>query len=98
MAIMVQYKDNHNSFGYVSKDALDSLIDGNTIVAFRRKSGWVEVGRDPVRGGGVPREFVGEERRSVAMNKTCLTCADFVDSLCRTNSCSTRVSLQGKAY
>jgi len=96
MAIMVQYKDN--SFGNVRNEALDGLIDGNTIVAFRRKSGWVEVGRDPVRGGGVPREFVGEERRSVAMNKTCLTCADFVDSLCRTNSCSSRVSLQGKAY
>ena len=96
MAIMVQYKDN--SFGNVRNEALDSLIDGNAIVAFRRKSGWVEIGRDSVRGGGVPREYAGEDRRIAAANKACLTCADFVDSLCRTNSCSTRLSLQSKAY
>ena len=41
MAIMVQYKDN--SFGNVRNEGLDSLIDGNAIVAFRRKSGWVEM-------------------------------------------------------
>jgi hypothetical protein len=96
MAIMVQYKDN--SFGNVRNEALDSLIDGNAVVAFRRKSGWVEIGRDPLRGGGVPREYAGEDRRSVAAGKTCLTCADFVDSLCRTNSCSLRLSLQGKTF
>ena len=95
MAIMVQYKDN--SFGNVRNEALDSLIDSSTIVAFRRKSGWVEVNKDPVRGGGVPREYDGDERRIMAANKTCLTCADFVDSLCRNNSCPLRVSLQGKA-
>ncbi len=97
MAIMVQYKDN--SFGNVRNEALDSLIDSNTIVAFRRKSGWVEIGRDPIRGGGVPRPYNGDDRRTVSSsNKNCLTCADFVDSLCRTNACSLRLSLQGKAY
>jgi hypothetical protein len=96
MAIMVQYKDN--SFGNVRNESLDSLIDGNTIVAFRRKSGWVEIGSDALRGGGVPRVYAGEDRRIAAANKACLTCADFVDSLCRTNSCSTRLSLQSKAY
>ena len=93
---MVQYKDN--SFCNVLNEALDSLVDSSTIVAFRRKSGWVEIGRDSVRGGGVPREYAGEDRRIAAANKACLTCADFVDSLCRTNSCSTRLSLQSKAY
>ena len=96
MAIMVQYKDN--SFGNVRNEAVDSLIDSNTIVAFRRKSGWVEIGSDAVRGGGVPRAYAGEDRIIAAASKACLTCADFVDSLCRTNSCSTRLSLQGKAY
>ena len=95
MAVMVQYKDN--SFGSVRNEDLDSLIDSNTIVAFRRKSGWVEVNKDPVRGGGVPREYDGDERRIMAANKNCLTCADFVDSLCRNSSCPLRVSLQGKA-
>ena len=46
MAIMVQYKDN--SFGNVRNEALDSLIDSSNIVAFRRKSGWVEIGSDAV--------------------------------------------------
>lgn len=97
MAIMVQYKDN--SFGNVRNEALDGLIDSSSIVAFRRRSGWVEIGRDPIRGGGVPRPYDGEDRRvEASSNKTCLTCADFVDSLCRTNSCSLRLSLQGKAY
>lgn len=35
--------------GKVEDYLLDSLIESNKILAFRRRSGWVVIGRDPVR-------------------------------------------------
>lgn len=59
MMIRVLYKDN--SSGMVRDYALDELISSGKIVAFYRSSGWVAVGRDPVRKSAQP--FEGAERR-----------------------------------
>ncbi len=66
------------------------------IMAFRRESGWAVIGRDPVRRAGVQEAFEGPDRRRVPEKKSCLTCSQFVDSLCRSTDCSSRTSLQGK--
>lgn len=94
MAVMVQYKDN--SFGHVRNSALDELIGAGRVVAFRRASGWVEIGSDPLRTNSAPVEYEGMERRSAMAMKSCLTCPDFVDALCRHDLCTSRFSRQGK--
>ena len=96
MAIMVQYKDK--SFGYVQNNTLDNLIDAHRIVAFRRASGWVEIGVDSLRGARAGNDYDGPERRVAETKKSCLTCIDFVDAFCRTTLCPARASLQGKAH
>jgi len=45
--IRVEYSDF--SFGYVSAEVLDGLIESCKIVKFQRKSGWVSVGLEPTR-------------------------------------------------
>ncbi|HEX9023840.1 MAG TPA: hypothetical protein VF799_08385 [Geobacteraceae bacterium] len=90
MAIMVQYKDK--SFDYVPNYALDDLIAANSIIAFRRASGWAEIGRDPLRKKRPQKKYEGPERRALAVKMNCLTCYDFVDTICRTGSCPTRIS------
>lgn len=96
MAIMVQYKDK--SFGYVQNGTLDTLIDADRIIAFRRASGWAEIGVDSLRGARAASDYDGPERRVVEAKKSCLTCIDFVDTYCRTTACSARTSLQGKTH
>jgi len=94
MAIMVQY--SNKTFGYVENRVLDDLIDNQTITAFRRESGWVKIGIDPIRNHRILKFFDGQDRRASTRKQTCLTCADFVNSLCQSFSCSSRKSLQGK--
>ena len=94
MAIMVQYKDK--SYGYEENRALDSLIDQDRIIAFRRSMGWAEIGIDPIRKSGAQQEFEGSDRRAMGSAKNCLTCSDFVDSGCRASGCPTRTSWQTK--
>jgi len=61
MAILVQYKDK--TFDAIPNKVLDDLIASEKIIAFRRSSGWAEIGRDPLRGQGLQREYEGPERR-----------------------------------
>ncbi len=60
MLIRVQYADT--SYGLVERTKLDPLIATNSIVSFKRSSGWVRIGIDPVRTAR------GERRR----NEACL--------------------------
>ena len=94
MAIMVQYLDN--SYGHVQNSILDELINVGRIVAFRRTDGWVEVFSGRVRSGHATKDYEGTERRSVMAIRNCLTCSDFVNSVCGLDSCSFRISLTGK--
>ena len=74
MLIQVAYDDE--KYDYVKDFMLDKLIDAGAISKFRRGSGWVRVGIDPIRkrttqsravelGSGSEAEIRGEvEKRS----------------------------------
>ena len=47
MLIQVNYPDNR--FDYVKDNMLQNLIESRAIARFRRSSGWVTVGVDPIR-------------------------------------------------
>lgn len=47
MLIRVRYPDN--TCGMVEDSRLDRMIEEEAIVEFLRTSGWVRIGRDPVR-------------------------------------------------
>jgi len=47
MLIQVIYADNHHDF--VKPNILDTLIESNKISKFKRSTGWVTIGMDPVR-------------------------------------------------
>jgi hypothetical protein len=47
MLIQVHYPDNR--FDYVKGNILDSLIEEKKISRFRRSTGWVTPGLDPIR-------------------------------------------------
>jgi len=47
MLIQVNYPDGRND--YVKGFVLDKLIESHEIVRFKRSSGWVTLGVDPVR-------------------------------------------------
>jgi hypothetical protein len=57
MLIRVRYNDG--SFGTVDDSILEALIAEDRIVEFRRTSGWVRIGRDPVRNQVVERRRRG---------------------------------------
>lgn len=94
MAIMVQYKNK--SFAYVSNHALDDLIAANSIIAFRRASGWAEIGIGTLRGQGRSVGYEGAERRGAEEMKSCLSCSNFVGSTCRSSACPNRISYKLK--
>ena len=47
MLIQVNYPDDR--FDYVKENILDTLIETKKIERFRRSTGWVTLGVDPVR-------------------------------------------------
>jgi hypothetical protein len=57
MLIRVRYDDG--SSGMVDDSILESLLSEDRILEFRRTSGWVRVGRDPIRNQGVERRRRG---------------------------------------
>jgi hypothetical protein len=61
MAIGVIYKNNRR--GRVEDYLLDDLIKEDKIKAFRRSTGWVKVGRDPIREMWSESKYNGQERR-----------------------------------
>ena len=56
MMIQVQYTDNR--FDYVNPVSLDCLLDQDKLLGFKRSSGWVRVGIDPVRQSRRSKPFV----------------------------------------
>jgi hypothetical protein len=45
--IRVKYLDD--GYDMVKKNVLDILLDSNKVVEFKRATGWVRVGVDPIR-------------------------------------------------
>jgi len=65
MLIRVVYDELQT--GKVQDSYLDNLIRQEKIVGFFRSSGFVRIGRDPIRGGG--GKYMGAERRQQMMEK-----------------------------
>lgn len=63
MLIQVKYDDE--KYDYVKNFMLDKLIETGAISQFRRRSGWVRIGVDPIR---KPKSgtFSGSERREAS--------------------------------
>lgn len=59
MLLRVQY--NTRKYDMVKETLLDGLIASGRIVKFCRSTGWVVIGRDPIRGQG--GSYDGLERR-----------------------------------
>ena len=47
MLIQVNYPDNR--FDFVKETVLDTLIETKKIIRFKRSTGWVTLGEDPIR-------------------------------------------------
>lgn len=95
--IPVLFNNNHTAA--VSGLELDRLLENGSLRAFRRMSGWVIVGQDPVRGKG--GSYGGQERRRQLKRqcsknasgrvpdgnslwlRSCLTCANLVNGKCQ---------------
>lgn len=63
MLIQVNYTDDR--YDFVKDFMLETLIASGAIAKFRRSSGWVEVGVDPVRKSRTSTPYDGVERRTV---------------------------------
>jgi hypothetical protein len=65
MMIPVQYNDGRHDM--VKPQLLDRLLNSRRVVGFKRSSGWVTVGSDPIRGQERRRSqvaYTGRDRRS----------------------------------
>jgi len=62
MLLQVIYIDKH--YDYVKDFMLDNLIESQKIARFRRSTGWVTIGVDPVRKIKNKRTYDGIERRA----------------------------------
>jgi hypothetical protein len=60
--IPVEFTDGTQ--GKMVPAALDLCLRQNRIRCFRRETGWVVVGIDPIRGTGGLRAYTGPDRRS----------------------------------
>ena len=54
-----------NHYDYIKDFMLDSLIESEDVVKFKRSTGWVTVGSEPIRKNRRDRVFVGSDRRTV---------------------------------
>jgi hypothetical protein len=62
MLIQVSYLDNR--YDYLKDFQLDRLLELRQVAGFRRSSGWVKVGVDPVREHRRNYAYYGPERRT----------------------------------
>ena len=66
---------NNNHYKLVSGRELDQLLPTGRVKAFRRSTGWVLIGHDPLRGkGGKFGKFKGTERRNQKI-RLCGSCS-----------------------
>ena len=64
--VCIETITNKGTVHFCHPPMLDALLKKNHVTKFRRKSGWVTVGVDPVRTTSVPEDFQlfgGHERR-----------------------------------
>ena len=63
MLIHIMRTGNH--YDYVKEFILDILIASKEIVKFKRSTGWVTIGVDPIRGSKRDSVFNGYDRRAL---------------------------------
>jgi len=61
MLIQVNYTDDR--YDFVKDFMLETLIASGAIAKFRRTSGWVQIGVDPVRKARPSEPYQGTDRR-----------------------------------
>lgn len=66
MLIQVNYADDR--YDYVKDFMLEPLIKSGSITKFKRKTGWVLIGIDPIRKTRPDQGYGGSERRKPAAN------------------------------
>jgi hypothetical protein len=54
-----------NYYDYVKDFTLDILLESKKIVKFKRSTGWVTIGVDPIRGNKRDSVFNGYDRRAL---------------------------------
>jgi hypothetical protein len=54
-----------NYYDYVKDFILDTLLESKEIVKFKRSTGWVTIGVDPIRGSKRDSVFNGYDRRAL---------------------------------
>lgn len=62
MLIQVNYTDDR--YDFVKDFMLETLIASGAIAKFRRSSGWVQIGVDPIRKARPSASYQGVERRA----------------------------------
>ncbi len=62
MLIHVNYTDDR--YDFVKDFMLETLITSGAIAKFRRTTGWVQVGVDPVRNARPSTTYSGPDRRT----------------------------------
>jgi hypothetical protein len=68
MLIQVAYLDDR--YDYLKDFQLDRLLELRQVAKFRRSSGWVKVGEDPIRQGNKNYMYYGPERRTEKARST----------------------------
>ena len=56
---------NDNRYDFVKGFILNNLIESKGIVKFKRSTGWVTIGVDPIRERKRDRVFTGTDRRAL---------------------------------
>lgn len=62
MLLQIVFEDNR--FDYIKDFRLNDLIDSRKIKKFRRSTGWVTIGIDPIRSSKNESSFDGIEKRA----------------------------------
>lgn len=90
MMIPVLMRDN-DEYDEVPDYLLGHLIASGLIKSFRRSTGWVVIGHDPIREPG-KHFYNGPERRSQRM-RSCIVCPEMAGGKCVSTTCPDRHKL-----
>ena len=66
--MLIQVLRTGNIYDYVKDFMLDSLIQSQGIVKFKRNTGWVTIGADPIR--KIKRDSLFNDTDKIAVNNS----------------------------
>ena len=62
--MLIQVNYTNDKYDFVKDFMLETLITSGAISKFRRSSGWVQIGVDPVRAPRASASYNGPDRRA----------------------------------